>query len=103
MDGLAQAWEGLHLWLLPPIPLVPKALMKIASSGGASGVLAVPKWPLASFWALLFPDGVHFANQVSNFIFFSPKYYSGGAVRSKMFRGIPHWESLAFFADSDVE
>ena len=80
MDGLSQPWEHLHLWLCPPVPLVSKAIFKLVASEGASGVLVVPKWPLAGFWSNLFPDGVHFARCVKNWMAFRPKYFSGDAV-----------------------
>ena len=60
----------------------------------------MPRWETAAFWLLLVPDGRHFANLVKNFVFFAPKYFSGQTVKSKMFRGVPKWDTLCFFADS---
>ena len=97
MDGLAQRWEGLHLWLCPPLPLVSKVIWKLVVSQGASGVLVVPKWPLSNFWMTLLPDGSHFASCVRNWIAFRPKYYSGDAVTSRIFRGVKKWETLAVY------
>ena len=102
LDGLAQSWVGLHLWLSPPVPLAAKVILKLVASSEASGILVVPKWPLASFWSTLFPDGVHFALCVKNWISFRPKYFSGDAVSSRMFRGVKKWETLAVFITSGV-
>ena len=102
MDAFAQSWENLHLWICPPVSLVAKAFHCLAASPGASGVFCVPAWRTSPFWLVLFPDGTHCASMIKNFTFFSPKYYSGGAVRSKMFRGVPHWETLAFFVEADT-
>ena len=102
MDAFSQSWDNLHLWLCPPVSLVAKAIRFLAASSGCTGVFCVPSWPTSPFWLILVPDGVHFANLVQNYVFFSPKYYSGGAVKSRMFRGVPHWETLAFFASSEV-
>ena len=82
--------------------MIAKAIRFLAASSDCTGVFCVPFWPTSPFWLILVPDGMHFANLVRNFIFFSPKYYSGGAVKSRMFRGVPHWETLAFFASSEA-
>ena len=103
MDALAHSWDDQHLWLCPPVSLVPQVLAKMASSRDSSGVLVVPQWPLASFWLTLLPDGVHFCCGVKNFVFFSPKWFSGHAVTSKMFRGVKKWQTLAVFLDSTVQ
>ena len=92
----------MHLWLCPPVSLISKTIKFFAASEGATGVLCVPVWRSSPFWLVLVPDGTHFANVVQNFSFFSPKYVTGGAVKSKMFRGIPHWETLAIYISSDV-
>ena len=77
-------------------------LEKMAASEDASGVLVVPHWKLASFWLILVPDGRHFCNGVVNFTSFSPKWYSGGAVTSRMSKGVKSWKTLALFLDSNV-
>ena len=100
MDAFAQPWDGLHLWLSPPVSVVSDVLVKLGSSEDASGVLVVPRWPLADFWLNLLPDGKHFISGVDNFTFFSPKWFSGAAVTSKMFRGVKKWETLAVFISS---
>ena len=102
MDAMAQSWVGLHLYMCPPVPLAAKAILKLVSSEGASAVLVVPKWPLASFWPTLLPDGSHFANRVENWIEFFPKYYSGPAVKSKMFRGVKKWATLAVYLSAGI-
>ena len=88
MNAFAHPWDGLHLWMCPPVPLAAEAIRKLQSSHPCSGVLVVPKWPLASFWWLVFPDGRHFCKGVAAYETFRPKYYSGPAVKSKMFRAL---------------
>ena len=78
-------------------------LVKLAASSNASGVLVVPHWKLANFWLTLVLDGTHLCNGVTNFVSFSPKWYSGQTVTSRMFRGVKSWKTLALFLDSDVE
>ena len=97
MDGLAQNWEDEHLWLFPPVSLVVPAIRKLCGSEGASGVLVCPLWRTASFFSVILPDGQHFANFVLAFLLFSPKYYSHPSVKSKMFRGVRPWDSLALY------
>ena len=101
MDAFSQDWDDLHLWLCPPVSLITRTLKMLAASSNCSGVLCVPVWRSSPFWLTLLPDGTHFTNCVVNYSFFSPKYYSGGAIKSKMFRGIPKWETLAVFLSSD--
>ena len=103
LDAFSQTWDDLHLWVCPPVSLVAKAIRFLAASSNCTGVFCVPAWRTSPFWLVLIPDGRHFANLVLNFVFFNPKYYSGGAVKSRMFRGVPHWDSLAFFASSEVD
>ena len=64
-------------------------------SSDTSGVLIAPKWPLASFWPTLLPDGVHFINLVVNWLEFYPKYFSG---ESMIFRGVKKWATFRFFS-----
>ena len=101
MDAFAQSWTGRHLWLCPPVSLVTEVLTKLKHSEDCSGVLVVPQWPLASFWLNLLPDGKHFIQGVTNFTFFSPKWFSGHSVKSKMFRGVKKWQTLAVFLSSE--
>ena len=89
--------------MCPPVSLITKAVKFFAECSNASGVLCVPVWRSSPFWLVLVPDGKHFANIVSNYVFFSPKYYTGGAIKSKMFRGIPKWETLAMYIDSEAD
>ena len=103
MDAFSQSWGNLHLWLCPPVSLIANTIKFFAASSNASGVLCVPVWRTSPFWLVLLPDGVHFCNLVANFSLFNPKYLTGGAVKSKMFRGIPKWETLAVFLDSEVD
>ena len=103
INAFAQSWEGLHLWLCPPVAAVHDVLVKMAASEDASGVLVVPHWRLANFWLTLVPDGKHFCKGVVNYSSFSPKWYSGEAVTSRMFRGVKSWKTLALFLDSNVE
>ena len=94
---------NLPLWLSPPIPLAAKAIWKLAGSQGCSGVLVVPKWPLAAFWTTLVPDGTHLAACVQNLMEFYPKYFSWDTVKSRKFRGVKKWPTLAHFLFSDVD
>ena len=82
--------------------MVADVLVKMEASSDCSGVLVVPQWRLANFWLSLVPDGVHFCNGVTNFTSFSPKWYSGAAVTSRMFKGVKSWKTLALFLDSDA-
>ena len=77
-------------------------LVKLEASSEALGVFIVPFWRLANFWLTLVPDGVHLCNGVTNYVTFSPKWYSGEAVSSRMFRGVKSWKTLALFLDSNV-
>ena len=102
MDAFSQPWDGLHLWLSPPVSVVSEVLVKLGHSSEASGVLAVPYLPLADFWLNVLPDGKHFIGGVTNFTFFSPKWFLGAAVKSKMFRGVKKWKTLAVFITSNA-
>ena len=99
MDGLAQNWEDEHLWLFPPVSLIVPTVRKLCVSTGSSGVLICPLWKTASFSSTILPDGKHFANFVKSFQVFSPKYYSHPSVRSKMFRGVKPWDTLALYVE----
>ena len=101
VDAFSQSWDGEHLWACPPVSLVGKALKHLVASENASAVFCMPKWETATFWLLLVPDGRHFANCVKNHVEFAPKYFSGQTVKSKMFRGVPRWDTLCVFVDSN--
>ena len=102
MNAFSHSWDVLHLWLCPPVALVSDVLVKLAASSEASGVLVVPHWRLANFWLTLVPDRTHLCNGVMNYVSLSPKWYSGQAVTSRMFRGVKSWQTLALFLDSEV-
>ena len=99
MNAFAHSWDEEHVWLCPPVSLVVPAVKHLLLSE-AFGVLCCPLWVSSSFWHLLAPDATHFAGFVKNFIVFSPKYFSGPSVRSRMFSGVPKWETVALFIDS---
>ena len=96
MDAFAFSWDQEHCWLCPPVKLVVPAVKHLLSGSG-SGVLCCPLWTVSSFWPLLCPDGVHLAEFIENHVIFSPKYFSAPTVTSKMFRGVPHWDTIAIF------
>ena len=100
MNAFGQDWDGEHVWLCPPVNLVVAAVKHLLLSEDCSGVLCCPLWKTGHYWTLLAPDGVHFAGFVENFTCFRPKYFSGGAVRSRMFTGVPKWQTLAVFIRS---
>ena len=102
MDGLVQNWDGEHLWLFPPVSLVVPAIRKLCASSEATGVLICPLWRASSFFSVVLPDGRHFANFVKSFQLFSPNYFSHPSVKSKMFRGVKTWDTLALFVDSEI-
>ncbi|MCP3668061.1 MAG: hypothetical protein GY696_37160 [Gammaproteobacteria bacterium] len=56
VDAFCQDWSQDFCWLVPPIPLIGKAVFHLLSCR-AAGILVVPKWPSAAFWPLLFPAG----------------------------------------------
>ena len=58
VDAFAQDWSNEAAWCCPPVGLVIPALRKIEASV-MQAILIVPAWKSASFWALVFPDGVH--------------------------------------------
>ena len=103
MDALAQNWDGEHLWLFPPVSLVVPAIRKLVASDNASGVLICPLWRASSFFSVILPDGRHYARFVPNFQVFSPRYFSHPSVKSRMFKGIRPWDTVAIFVESGTE
>ena len=53
IDAFAHDWAGEVAWVCPPIALVLQTIQKIRQTK-MSGVLLVPEWPTADFWAELF-------------------------------------------------
>ena len=51
-DAFVQSWRGEHLWLVPPLRLVHRALVQLAAAQ-ASGVVVVPEWAAQPWWPLL--------------------------------------------------
>ena len=53
IDAFAHNWSGEMAWACPPIALIIQTIRKIRQTK-MSGVLLVPEWPTADFWAELF-------------------------------------------------
>ena len=56
VNAFAFNWTGKHVWLVPPINLITPSI-KHAKHCKVDGILIVPVWRSAAFWAVLFPGG----------------------------------------------
>ena len=59
VDAFSISWAEEVAWICPPTTRLVDTIRKIAHSPGLRGVLVVPAWRTALFWAVLFPDGKH--------------------------------------------
>ena len=53
VDAFSTSWKRKNSYLVPPIHLIPKAIIQLRLSK-AQGVLVAPFWSSAAFWPLLF-------------------------------------------------
>ncbi len=67
VDAFSFPWGGDMNWLCPPISAVSRTL-KYMSQCRAHGTLAVPEWSSQPWFALLRPDGEHWASFVRDFV-----------------------------------
>jgi hypothetical protein len=56
VDCFAFQWDSDHVWLVPPINCISKAVSHCAMCR-TSGTLVVPKWTSSAFWPMLCPGG----------------------------------------------
>ena len=73
VDTFTVNWQGENNWVCPPTSLIGSTLrhMKICE---CKVTLLIPLWPLAYFWPLIYPDGIHLASFIKNFTVVKPFY-----------------------------
>lgn len=94
VDAFTENWGYENNWICPPISLI-GAVFRHMKLCKARGTIVVPVWESASFWPLLYPDGLHFPNFVKDFTVFTPYYTSKGG--NKVFVGRPKFRTIALF------
>ena len=98
IDAFAHSWDHETAWICPPVGLVPQVIRKIRQTKG-DGVLIIPRWVSASFWALLFPDGKQPPRPFKDIIEFHPFVTQNQLARSVL-SGKTEFPFLAIYYDS---
>ena len=68
VDSLAFDWGQESCWLVPPVCLIPRALMHFLKCR-SRGTLVVPFWPSSLFWPYLICENGAFRDFVVDFLF----------------------------------
>ena len=68
VDSLAFDWGQESCWLVPPVCLIPRALMHFLNCR-SRGTLVVPFWPSSLFWPYLICENGAFRDFVVDFLF----------------------------------
>ena len=68
VDSLAFDWGQESCWLVPPVCLIPRALMHFLNCR-SRGTLVVPFWPSSLFWPYLICENGAFQDFVGDFLF----------------------------------
>ncbi len=95
VDAFAHSWDGEHAFASPPMKDVIKTFRKMMTST-MTGVLVVPEWRSASFWAVLFPDGDRLHPRWTDLWRFKPFILSGPFSASPVLQGFTPfaWRAL---------
>ena len=90
VDAFTVDWQGEVCWWVPPLHLVMR-VVKHARRCMATGTLVVPAWKSASYWAVLCPDGAHFADFIYHWekVHFYPQLVQDGCSAMASILAVP--------------
>ena len=72
-------------WCFSPPKMITEAVLHFAKFG-ATGVFVVPIWANSSFYSMFWPDGVHLAQFVTDWMMIQPYFVVGPLVSSSGMR-----------------
>lgn len=101
VDSFSVSWTGLNNWCNPPFALIGRVIRKLRADQAVASVV-VPLWPGRPWWPLVAPDGIHWADFVTDAVplprardLFLPGEASGNQVA----RNAPNWEVAVIRVD----
>ena len=75
VDAFRKNWSEHNNWLCPPISMIGSVINYVALCK-TRGMLLVPMWPSSYFWPLIYPNGLHRASFIRDFVVINPIYSS---------------------------
>ena len=94
VDAFTEDWSKDNNWVCPPVNLIGSVLRHMEKCK-ARGTVMVPVWKSSYFWPLLYPNGLHLATFVKDYMTIHPWYTSTG--NNKVFMGRPSFKALALY------
>ena len=80
VDAFTEDWALENNWVCPPVSLIGSVFRHMKRCKANSKVF-VPIWKSSYFWPLLYPNGLHLAPFVVNYMIVHPHYISRGINR----------------------
>ena len=95
VNAFCENWSDHNNWLCPPISMI-GSVIKYVALCKTKGTLLVPMWPSSYFWPLIYPNGLHMASFVRDFVVINPIYSSSS---NSVFSGRASFKALALSID----
>ena len=98
VDAFTENWAHENNWVCPPVSLIGSVFRHMRRCK-ARGSILVPIWRSSYYWPLLYPNGLHLAPFVKDYMIVHPHYTSSG--NNRVFVGRPAFKALALFCNFD--
>ena len=85
IDSLKQSWIDELNWVVPPPSFICNTIQKIRTER-CKGTLVIPAWQSASYWPLIFPDGINLHYIFTDHRKFSSNIVKAGLGRNGLFK-----------------
>ena len=100
-DAFSVSWSGECIFVCPPIGKLISSWKKIISTSDVKGVIVFPAWKTATFWPVLFPDGIHSSWPANSVQIFDPSITLGQFYAGVM-NGKNDYHFVAIFFDTAI-
>ena len=100
-DAFSMSWSDECVFVCPPIGKIIAAWKKIISTPSIKGVLIFPVWRSATFWPVLFPDGMHSVWPAQSVHSFDP-FINVGQFYAGVMNGKNSYLFSAIFFDTTI-
>ena len=89
IDAFTHSWSGENAWICPPISQVLKVIRKLKLSK-LTGLLIIPAWKAANYWAILFPKNKETPSFVQTTFEIKPTIVQNQRACSPLFGKVPY-------------
>ena len=100
-DAFSVSWSGECLFACPPIGKLIASWKKICATPLVKGVIILPAWKTATFWPVIYPDGIHSSWPAQSAHRFDP-FINVGQFYAGVMNGKNNYVFIAIYFDTSI-